>query len=236
MNIEKEIGEIESSVSHLNKNLQSEVNNIRKRKKLTMFLSPVILLMVLSYCVYIYSFISRVLNPQEVASYFRVILASRIYNSMPQIEKYLIESAPELTEKLVDDVIRGIPSLRHEAQNNIDTMAEIFVNRLTARFIYSFHDILMENKEAIKTVPQMLDKQNIYFFAEQLAKEIKLQLDTSAEIDLPELAKSISNINGELKNLLKDDSELTEEQKLEKRFVKLLLQLMDQEKINFKWE
>lgn len=236
MNIEREIEGIEKTISDLNKRFQNEISRVQRRNKLMIFLFPVILLIAVGYCGYIYSFVDQSFNAEEVAAYFETIFYNRIYNGMPRLEKYLSESAPQITKQLVDETMRSIPLLRREAQNNLDTMAEIFVNRLTSKFIFSLHDTLKENKGIIETLPQMVDEKNIYIFANQLANEIKQQLDNSPEIDLPALAKSISNVDVELKSLLKDDLKLTEGQRLEKRFVKLLLQMVDEGKLNLKIE
>ncbi|MBU0878551.1 MAG: hypothetical protein KKD55_02945 [Candidatus Omnitrophica bacterium] len=225
MEEERKISEIEKSVKTLNESISKKAATIKKHTTIVLVGGLIILVTVVGYLSYLHNVISRAFTPEDITSLASFLITTKIDEVSKEVEKQLVSSAPAITQGLIEQGFNLLPEMRLAAEEKLDAIVDLSLSQVKDRFAEAFQKVIMENEDAVKAIPQLLDEGKIYLLAEDLAEDIERGVLPPNFI--PQLTQRLIKVDTELKKLLGPERKLNEEQKLEKKSLQLWLQIVD---------
>ncbi len=206
--------------------LEEEYNNLKKNYKRSIIISCILILFMISYGGWIYW---NIKSFAEEPDWMAEFLVSETQLALPELCKeagvILKDAAPEIAEEGKNALLNLLPSLRVIVEKKNSSIINEFPNRFNSD-LGKFIDDKIENHhdELSATIKQLAQGGQTDILSESISKDIKETLRKELHDESNSVLKQLDHINEELRKL-KNSSNLTDAEALQKEFLELWVTL-----------
>ncbi|MBN1522649.1 MAG: hypothetical protein JW928_08970 [Candidatus Aureabacteria bacterium] len=222
------MADIERSIQAINGTLDREVRKVKRSSFLNILFLIVILVLISGYYLYLSASLQTILKEEEIALVVRQLALDSLPSLKSDMEKKLKESAPFVVSTVLDEAEKVIPKMRAEANDSIREAVPEIIDQI---------DYVLEAEIRKKASPyrrsiaEMLERLSDEKTAEEEFSDLEIVIEQTFFDEIDHIIDmsyfSLVELNHKIDNVMNVE-ELTEEQLLEKRFLKMWVNF-------FKW-
>ena len=190
----------------------------------------VLCVVIAGYLSFLTALVQARLSPEALVTTARHVVLKNMPGVVLQFRRSLTASAPDFAKTVIAEGLKAVPTLRLKAQENIDQAVAAYLEDIRKVFPHAFQAVVLQHEGALKAISRLNDGE-IYALAHELmdglVKEMHLAGATPAA--LAQAEQDLWRMQHELEALRQPNERLTEDQRLEKRFLELLIQAINQE-------
>lgn len=220
---------VQDKIQALIKEYEGRIEKINKQRLFLLSVSITFLIILGAYLCFAYVQFRKLTTPTTLVGMGYDSAMEMLPEAIGKIESYLIESAPALVGSAFDSLLEQVPAFRKATQERIDLLIDELLRTVEDSFSTCLRSVIGAYREDILSIAEVKDKQQVYILAARVENDLRNRFDAETEDIIKKFACKLKNIDKELDLLVSmHPAHLTQEQVLERRFLELWMQIVEE--------
>lgn len=220
---------VQDKIQAMIKEYDRRIEKVNKQKLLLLSISISFIVILGAYLCFAYVQFRKLTAPTNLVGMGYDSAMEMLPQAIGKIETYLIESAPAFVDNAFDSLLKQLPAVRKATQERIDLLIDGLLRTLEDSFSTCLKSIIGSYREDILSIADVKDKQQVYILAARMENDLRGRFDAETNAVINKFATKLENIDKELDMLVSTPAvHLTHEQALERRFLELWMQIVEE--------
>ena len=227
---EHELTHLAKEIHTLQADLAARQAVAEQRLKKFRTVAIVLCVVVASYLSFLTGLVQARLSPEALVTTARHIVLKNMPGVVLRFQHSMASSAPDFAQTVIAEGIKRVPTLRLKAQENVDRAVAAYLEDIQKVFPHAFQAVVLQHAEALRAISRLNDGE-IHALARELTDDLvkEMHLAGATPAVVADVEEHLWRMQRELAALRQPNERLTEDQRLEKRFLELLIQAVNQE-------
>lgn len=175
------MNQLEAKIEALEKQLSERKAKAISRARTTAIVYGILVIIVFTYTLYIYSVIRDMATPENVSSMITSQISAMIPDVHQKISKYVEDQTPVMTQKIIDMAHEQLPEVEKKIHAVIDEQTTMFIKELKKELMPEFLDVLKSHSKEIGENAKVLTDE---VAAQELVKTIVKELEDKINYEI----------------------------------------------------
>lgn len=227
------VEDLERRINAINGELTRRITEVQQQRKRTNLITGLLVVFFLGYLLWTTFYISRHLTPANIIASVYGQATRQLPSAIEEAAHALQASAPALVSEMLRGVAVSIPQARKSAQKRVDVLLQDAFVQIESHLETAMPIVFPEHPDGVARLMRPMGEHEIKAMARELANALEVTIEAEGEgLDddaLKQIRDKIWAIQEELDTLRRGGTKLTDMQRLEKRFIELVIQLSHRE-------
>lgn len=220
---------IQDKMQAMIRDYELRIKKTNRQKLLMLSISIPLLVIIGAYLSFSYAQFKKITDPSNLVDIGYDLSGGAISDAASKIESYLIESAPGIVNSGFALLMDQMPIARKATQERLDLLLDEALRATEEYFSVALQGIVATYREDILSVAQVDDKEQTYILAARVEDDLRSRFNVETDEAINKFATVLREVDKQLDTLVRvHPAHLTQEEALERRFLDLWAQIMDE--------